>query len=284
MNNIPMDPCKIAFITEALNGFNVQELQFLYGFIHAKLSRVCANHNVVPTAVTPPPEIQPAHPEKPPEEKISPKTPVVADESGEKKIVKWADIAATPPTAEESGKKVFKKTPHRSVTKKNVVVPTFEKSSEKKSRKPRKKSTDRSSLTSEPRETPYAGKEWKNFCNQENCSCVYTFRDHAADENLDQATENLDPVRYNPGHIYNNQLYVRGWNPELVNWETARKRLWEELSDVHLEISQIYVDSKGFAFITFSNHEIATKSQKMLLDIPSFYGDKLLVNFATIRK
>lgn len=35
-----MDPCKIAFLTEALEGFTVQELQFLVGFIHAKLSRM----------------------------------------------------------------------------------------------------------------------------------------------------------------------------------------------------------------------------------------------------
>jgi len=77
---------------------------------------------------------------------------------------------------------------------------------------------------------------------------------------------------------------VRGWIPDFVSWENVRERIWEELVEFQSDIIQIFVDAKGFGFLTFTSHELATKAQQILLSIPSFFGDQLLVNFATIRK
>uniref|UniRef100_A0A6C0BN72 RRM domain-containing protein n=1 Tax=viral metagenome TaxID=1070528 RepID=A0A6C0BN72_9ZZZZ len=230
-----MDPCKIAFITEALSGFNPQELQFLYGFIHAKLARLAA----VPSATTKT-EATPVTKDEPnntdpsdgpsetgPSNTSSTETapsagsseaPSIGPSAGPSKTVKWADVAATPPS-ENDTKKVFRKTPHRGVKAEKSAIP------------------------------------------------VPAFEDK----------------RKKAGNLYTNQLYVRGWNPDLVKWETVRQRLWEELSEMHLDVSQIYVDAKGFAFITLTDQECATRAQKILSEIPSFYGDELLVKFATVR-
>lgn len=226
-------------------------------------------------------------------EDVSAPEPVEPLAPEEKKSVRWSDIVQTPPSAAPAEKKVLPKTPQPSksqIKKADVVVAAKP--------PPRKKSIDRNSPVSQPREEPYTGQEWKSFCGIENHNCVYTFRDRSSAVNVDGkpipqdqdpadkkwSAENLDTVRFDCGQIYDNQLYVRGWNAELVNWETVRERLWDELSDYQLDIHQIFVNSNGFGFITFANHEVATKCQRLLLDLPSFYGDRLLVNFATVRK
>jgi len=115
--------------------------------------------------------------------------------------------------------------------------------------------------------------EYKNFCNQTGCDCIYTFRDNVAGD--------CSP---NKSKIIPNQLYIRGWDPLLVKWETVRQRIYDELKEFPEQvITQVYIDPKGFGFLKFSNHERATLAQQILKSVNSFYGDKLLVNFATER-
>lgn len=365
-----IDPCKIAFLTEALEGFSVPELQFLASYIHVRLTRLTA---YIPTTISAPttsaahsgnvskgvsvrdedlvpppikstslssnePLLQPAavqerksgeivhettearNPEPAP---ITSPTPTVGNEVSvdkevstdfTKKNVKWADIVTAPPPGNSVNaqvkKKVYQKTPQATKT-----VPSAGKSATPKSAttlSAKKKIVERHSVDSAPRDEAYPGKSWSGFCGNDDHGCVYTFRDPCSEVNADGKpvppprrhdtkggdddaplesqeqvawdSDRLDAVRFDRGQIYDNQLYVRGWNPDIVSWEMVRERLWNELSDYQLDIHQIFVNSKGFGFITLSNHDVATKCQKVLADLPSFYGDQLLVNFATSRK
>ncbi|GAG93373.1 unnamed protein product, partial [marine sediment metagenome] len=220
-----MDPCKIAFITEALEGFNVTELRFLEGFIHAKLHRISVTtaRSAQVTSIAPAQQV---------EQNVVVTQTAEKDEAAMKKTVRWSDIVSTTPTSPAAAKqdaKVFVKTPQPSrIQMKKTPSSTTPSTSQ------RKKSVDRNSPASQPRADPYTGREWKGFCGKENHECIYTFRDHCNAVNIDgkpipkdqdagDATwseDLLDGVRFDCGRIYDNQLYLRGWNPDLVNWET----------------------------------------------------------------
>jgi hypothetical protein len=127
------------------------------------------------------------------------------------KTVKWSDIVSTtPPTtapspaankAKSAPNKVYKKTP-KVVKRPAPKIP-------------------RKSAISQPRTEPFAGKKWKGFCGNPDHECVYTFRDnHAVDEDSGAISTDsvVDQTRFDCGRIYNNQLYLRGWNSEITRY------------------------------------------------------------------
>lgn len=332
-----MDMYKIACITETIQTFTVQELEFLHAFIHARLMRYTAYTSQITSSPTliqessgtlaqsqsSPLNIEISDPKvitkqespslisnQPLFETVKPLSTTTTTNETKKKSVRWSDIVATPPFTPSTSSSSSKGSEVKKVvTPKNKDIrrapPSF-----KKDEAPGKVKRERRVPQSNPRESPVIGSQWISFCEKKGCECVYTFRDglnctdgkmqpskcHDPDKEIVQNNESspesspeqqdadeIDPVRLDSGKIYDNQLYVRGWDSTIVKWESVRDRLYNELIEMRADIEQVYVDSKGFAFLTFSSHEVATKAQRILLGVTSFFGDSLLVNFATVR-
>ncbi len=280
----------MAYVTEMIQTFTVLELEFLFSFVQARLSRNFHHQNThhqqneaeetvkeekdctLNCTVNGIEELKLSENKNKPSEKKKPTT------SQKKKSVKWSDIVCTPPVSTTSS---FKSSPYPA----KVETPDFtlEEDTDKSqtTKKDGKKMIERKTPISKPRKSEYTGQQWIGFCGVTDCKCVYTFRDNMKSDT--NQVEN-DTVRLDSGRIYDNQLYVRGWEPDFVKWENVRERIYEELKEYQSHIIQVYVDAKGYAFLTFSTHELATKAQYILLSIVSFFGNQLLVNFATTRK
>lgn len=94
----------------------------------------------------------------------------------------------------------------------------------------------------------------QHFCGNRRCPCVFTFR------------SDNDPVRERYDLIRAEQLYITGWVTELHTWEDVRKLLWDFLRSRKVAPTQTYIDKRGFGFLTFSNHNQATRALKALAE------------------
>lgn len=271
-----MDPRKIAYVTEALNDFNLDELHFLMTFISARLSRqsVMVHTDLFPVTTS---AADAEEPEFKPFQVVS-STP--ADDG---KVVKWSDVAATPKASKSP--KATKKVPK----KKSAAATPPEKQEPSR--------LARETLQVEPRDEPATGSELTDFCGTKDCGCWYRFRDGCTqtsqsgkpileDEDPDDSEWSaedrfMDPVRFDPGLIYANQLYIRGWE-KTDNWKSVRDSIKQCLIKASIPKCEIYVDSKGFAFVLLPNHALAVQAQAVLSQHVDL-SVEVLVNFATRR-
>lgn len=223
-----------------------------------------------------------------------------------KKGVRWSDLVVTPVSAEvkKSATTAETKNKLKTTPKKRIEKPEFNPQGQTPKKVSSKTATASTAGTkkaeskrvepiSKPLEKAVTGSAWIGFCGKEGCTCVYSFRDglNCEDEkgeprscaNYNDDTDRvMDAVRKDSGQIYDAQLFVRGWTPAKVTWEAARDRLFQELHPLKKSIRQLFVKPAGYAFITFATHEAAAQAQEILLGVPSFFGNDLIVNFATV--
>lgn len=289
-------------VIDVIQPWSVQELEFLYAYIYARLRRgqvtTLVFENVVESKENIPTPTSNNHPqdhqthsssevaplevlpgvqsaavleatvtaEEEIETQTTSSTPLDEKKSEDEEKKTWAQMVATPTTLEETN---------------NLTGSgggASQKGQGKNKKSPETKPTPIAQETKNTEPLNVTGATWKNFCGSASCGCEYTFRDED------------DPARTKRGAISGKTLFVRGWNRDDFEWTQVREAFGNALQG-ELRPLSTRVNTKGFAFLKFSSHKLATSAKKVLSEAKNFLshspsegeeegGVELIVNFA----